>query len=172
MIRQLGRPLAAFWRGVHLLEDAALVLLLLVMILLAVAQILMRNLGDQSLVWADPFLRVAVLWIGLLGASIAARDNAHIAIDIATRYLGGVAARAAGVLLSLFAAAVCGIVAWHAFLFVRDEYAGGMTAFAQVPAWVCEAIMPVAFALISVRYLLHAAGVATGRRPVRPEETT
>lgn len=158
---------AGFWQRLHLVEDAALVLLLLVMILLAVVQIVMRNLGDQSLVWADPFLRVAVLWIGLLGASIAARDNSHIAIDIATRYLGGGAARVAGVLLSLFAAVVCAVVGWHAVLFVRDEYDGGAMAFAQVPVWVCEAIMPVAFVLITVRYLVIAFGIATGRRPVR-----
>lgn len=170
MLRHARGSLAAFWHGVHRVEDAVLVLLLLVMILLAVAQILLRNLGDQSLVWADPFLRVSVLWIGLLGASIAARDNSHIAIDIATRYLGGVAARVAGVLLSLFATAVCAIVGWHAFLFVRDEYAGGAMAFARVPAWVCEAIMPAAFALIAVRYLIIAVGIAAGWRPVRRED--
>lgn len=169
MIKRLQGTFTAFWRSLHLIEDAALVLLLLVMILLAVSQIVLRNLGDQSLVWADPFLRVSVLWIGLLGASIAARDNSHIAIDIATRYLGGGAARVAGVLLSLFAAVVCGIVGWHAVLFVRDEYEGGAMAFAQVPVWLCEVIMPVAFVLISIRYLIIAFGIATGSRPARRE---
>lgn len=168
-MRRLQASLASFWRGLHAVEDAALVLLLLGMILLAVAQILLRNLADQSLVWADPFLRIAVLWIGLLGATIAARDNSHIAIDIASRYLPERLARASGVLLSLFAAVVCALVGWHAALFVRDEYAGGAYAFAQVPAWLCEAIMPVAFALIAVRYLLIAWGIARGHRPVRRE---
>lgn len=169
MNRRAKGALAAFWHGVHRIEDVALVLLLLVMIVLAVVQIVMRNLGDQSLVWADPFLRVSVLWIGLLGASIAARDNSHIAIDIATRYLGGAAARLAGVLVCLFTAAVCGLVGWHAVLFVRDEREGGAMAFAQVPVWWCEAIIPVVFLLVSVRYLVIAAGVATGRRTLRPE---
>lgn len=162
-------PFARLWRALHVIEDAALVSLLLTMILLAVAQIFLRNVADQSLVWADPFLRVAVLWIGMLGATIAARENSHIAIDIATRYLPERLARASGVVLALFTAGVCAVVAWYAWLFVRDEQGYGTVAFASVPAWLCEAIMPVAFALIALRYVLIAIGVASGRRPVRKE---
>ena len=61
------------------------------------------------------------------------------------------------------------MIGWHALLFVRDEQAGGALAFAQVPAWWCQAIMPVAFGLIALRYLIIAAGVASGRRPLRRE---
>ena len=161
--------LTRFWDGLHVLEDSLLVALLLVMILLAVAQIVLRNGFDASIVWADPFLRIAVLWVGLLGATIAARDNSHIAIDIATRYLPEQLARLSGVILSLFASGICGLLAWHAFLFVRDERAGGALAFAGVPAWLCEIILPLAFGLIAVRYLLIAVGMATGRRPVRAD---
>lgn len=161
--------LKRFWHGLHLLEDGVLVALLLVMILLAVAQILLRNFGDASIVWADPFLRVAVLWIGLLGASIAARENSHIAIDIATRYLPEMPARISAVVLAVFTAAVCAVVGWNAYRFVSDEYHYAGTAFAQVPAWVCEIIIPIAFALMAVRYLLIAVSVADGRRAVRKE---
>lgn len=165
----LKRQLALLWRGIHVAEDVALVTLLLLMIVLAVAKIVMRNFADASIVWTDPFLSVAVLWVGLLGAMIAARDNSHIAIDIATRYLPEKFARASSVLISVFAAVVCGIVARYAFVFVLDERQSGGMAFAHVPAWACEAILPVAFALIAVRYVVVAWGLATGKRPVRPE---
>lgn len=160
---------APLLRALHSVEDGLLVGLLLVMILLAVAQIVLRNVVGESLVWADPFLRIAVLWVGLLGAMIAARENSHIAIDIATRYLPEKLARASAVALSLFAAISCGLVAYYAFVFVRDEQAHGGVAFAQVPAWICESIMPVAFGLIAARYLVIAIGLASGRRPVRKE---
>ena len=100
---------------------------------------------------------------------IAARENSHIAIDIATRYLPEKLARASAVTLSLFAAISCGLVAYYAFTFVRDEHANGGVAFAQVPAWICESIMPVAFALIAARYFVIAVGLANGSRPVRKE---
>ena len=53
-------------------------LLLTGMILLATTQILMRNLWDTGLAWADPSLRIAVLWVALLGALAATRDDNHI----------------------------------------------------------------------------------------------
>ncbi len=55
-----------FW--LHRFEDGLIVTVLLGMVLLAVAQIGLRNFGGVSLVWAEPLLRNAVLWIGLLGA--------------------------------------------------------------------------------------------------------
>ena len=53
------------------LEDALLVALLGVLLLLASTQILLRNLFDAGLTWADPLLRVLVLWLGLLGARVS-----------------------------------------------------------------------------------------------------
>lgn len=163
------RALAGLWRGLHLVEDATVALLLLMMIVLAVAQILMRNLADTSMVWVDPFLRVAVLWMALLGASIAARDNEHIAIDVATRYMPARFARWVAVFTSLCTAAICAVVAWYALRFVRDTHAYGDTAFADVPAWTCQAAIPVAFALIALRYVIIAVGIGRGRRPVHRE---
>ena len=73
-------------RWFHLFEDAMLVMVLLTMILLAVTQIFMRNVFDSSLLWADPVIRIAVLWIGLMGAMIGTRKGEHIAIDILDHY--------------------------------------------------------------------------------------
>ena len=50
-------------------------LLLLVMILLATTQILLRDLLETGLSWADPVLRLLVLWLALLGAMAATRDH-------------------------------------------------------------------------------------------------
>ena len=58
-------------RGVHVLhrfEDVLLALLLTAMILLAPLQIVLRHGFDGGISWADPLLRVGVLWLGLLGS--------------------------------------------------------------------------------------------------------
>ena len=39
--------------------------------------------------------------------------------------------------------------------YITDSGAGG-TAIAFVPVWLCEAILPVAFAVIALRYSLYA----------------
>lgn len=162
----LRQAIKALWKGLHLIEDSALVLLLLLMILLAVAQIVLRNAADTSLVWVDPFLRVAVLWMALLGASIAARDNDHIAIDAVARFLPDRFARMLAVFTSFCAAVICAVIAWYALQFVQSEREYGSVAFAAVPAWICQTAIPTAFILIAVRYVIVAVGLATGRRPV------
>lgn len=136
------------------IEDLILVTLLLAMIGLAVFQIFLRNFFDAGLVWADPLVRVLVLWIGLVGAMAASRTNNHISIDIISRFLPARIKLVTSLLVYLFTAGISGLMAWHGYRFVNMERMDGMTAFAGVPAWVCEAIIPIAFTVISLRYLL------------------
>lgn len=143
-------------RGVHRLEDALLVGLLLAMVLVAVAQIILRNGFDGGFLWAEGFLRVLVLWIGLAGAMAASREHRHISIDIIGRFLPPGPAKVAAVFNALFTATVAGALAWYTLDFVLIEYESPSMAFANVPTWVCESIMPFAFAVIALRYLLLA----------------
>ena len=148
--------LARLLRVVHGVEDGILVALLLSMVGIAVAQIVLRNAFDGGFLWAESFLRVLVLWIGLAGAMAASREHRHISIDILGRFLPPRATKVAVVFTALFTAGVAGALAWFSLDFVRVEYANPSVAFGQVPTWVCESIMPVAFTVIGLRYLLLA----------------
>lgn len=152
-----------FWRWVYRVEDGILVTMLLAMILLAVAQIIMRDGFDGGLLWLDKLLRIMVLWIALWGAVVGSRHQRHVSIDLISRFLPALAKRAVHVLNALFVAGVCGLLARFAWAYVIQEKASPSPAFADVPTWVCESIMPVAFALMSTRYLFHAALMAIGR---------
>ena len=74
--------------AIHRVEDFVLALLLSAMILLASAQIFLRNLFDSSLSWGDPMLRILVLWVGLLGA-LAASRGWLLGADVGERNIGG-----------------------------------------------------------------------------------
>ena len=67
-----------------------------------------------------------------------------------------------GVGSDLFAAVVSAVLAYLAFEFVRDSRSYGDLLLGQFPAWWFESIMPVAFALIAYRFLLHALGRKRG----------
>lgn len=136
------------------IEDGILVTLMLAMIGLAVSQIFLRNLFDAGIVWADPLVRVLVLWIGLIGAMAASRTDNHISIDIISRFLPAKLKRMTSLLVYIFTAGISGLMAWHSYRFVSMERADGMTAFSGVPAWICEAIIPFAFSVICIRYIL------------------
>ena len=56
--------------------------------------------------------------------------------------------------VQLFAAGVCALAAFYSFVFVHAEYFDGGRAFGHVPVWACEVIMPLAFAVMGLRYLM------------------
>ena len=143
-----------FLRFLSRVEDSILVGLLLLMICLAVIQILLRNFFQFGIVWGDILVRILVLWIGLMGAMVATRQNNHISIDVISRYLPIKMKNCVDGIIDLFTALVCAVAAWFSFRFVLLEFEEGGVAFAQVPAWLCESIMPIAFLVISLRYFV------------------
>ncbi len=148
--------IAKLLRIMHYVEDGLLVTLLLTMITLAVTQIVLRNGFDGGILWGDALLRVLVLWIALLGAMVASREQRHINIDLISRFLPRLGKRVAATVASLFTALICATLAWYCLDFVQMEYESPSPAFANVPTWLCESIMPVAFLLISLRYFIHS----------------
>ena len=143
-------------RATALVEDALLVLILAAMVILAAIQIILRNVFDGAILWAGPMLRVGVLWVGMIGAMVATRSDNQISIDAVSRFLPKLWKARVRVVTDLFTAIVAAVVAWSAFRLVLDDRAAGVTAVAFVPLWVCEAILPVAFGVIAIRYFLFA----------------
>ncbi len=136
------------------LEDTLLVILLAIMIGLAAWQILARNVFDTAIIWGDPLLRALVLWVGFLGAVAAARDDRQINVDVVSRFVGEPWRSRIRVVTDLFTASVSGFLAWQAFRFVKDARAYDEIAFASVPLWVTASVLPLAFGLLTMRYLL------------------
>ena len=138
------------------LETYLLSTLLISTILIAVGQIILRNLLDIGLFWAESTLRVSVLWVVLLGAMLASRENEHIAIDFFVHKMNAKTKRFIKKLTDLFSALLCFIMAYYSVIFVQSEYQEGSLAFAFIPNWFCEAIIPFTFFIIAIRYLTSA----------------
>jgi TRAP-type C4-dicarboxylate transport system permease small subunit len=139
-------------RRVHWLEDGILAAMLLAMILLAVAQILLRNFFDTGIIWGDPLLRVMVIWVALAGAMVAGRSNAHIAIDILSPWVSFQVLRLFRALSNLFTTVVCSIMVYYSVGFILLELEDGSVAFAGIPTWVFELIIPIAFIVLTLRF--------------------
>lgn len=164
-INTLGDALHKMARLSGRLEDSLLILILSAMIILAATQIVLRNVWDSGISWSDPALRIAVLWLGLLGALAAVRDRNHINIDAVSKLLPPVGKRLTSCLAQLFSSAVCGLVAYHAWRFVMMEKEDGIIAFADIPAWMCEIIIPIGFGLMAVRFFFNAMADLVNYQP-------
>ncbi|MEM9621754.1 MAG: TRAP transporter small permease subunit [Pseudomonadota bacterium] len=57
--------------------------------------------------------------------------------------------------MNLFTCAVLALFAWSSWQFVQFEIEDQTIAFANVPAWMCEIIMPVGAGIMALRYALQ-----------------
>lgn len=140
----------------HRFEDWVLTVLVVFMVLLAGAQILLRNVFDSGFAWAEPVLRTLVLWSAMLGAVIATREDQHIGLDFIGRFVSGVKLRVARFIALAFAAVLCALMAWHSWGLVQLDREGGTDGVLGVPAWVLELILPLGFGLMALRFLIRA----------------
>jgi TRAP-type C4-dicarboxylate transport system permease small subunit len=150
-------------------ESALLVLFLGVMVLVAFAQVVLRNAFGIGFLWGDPLARQMVLWAGFMGAAIAANDDRHISIDAVSKFLPERARHGVRILTHLFAAAVCAALASAAWTFLRDEQASGSEIFLSVPTWVGLLIVPAGYLLMALHFAVNAleSGVRFARRADR-----
>ena len=148
------RTIVRILRVVNKVEDWLLISMLSVMVALAVLQILYRNFSGGGIAWIDPLLRMLVLWVALSGAVIATRTDNHIRIDFFAKALARRYYLLVQRFVYMYCAVICGFIAWHAVHFVQMDYEYGTEAFAGIPAWVTEIIIPVAFGLMALRYCL------------------
>ncbi|NNF16122.1 MAG: TRAP transporter small permease [Gammaproteobacteria bacterium] len=159
---RVGLWLTSLDRAGRVLENALMVGLLLVMLGVAVAQITLRNFFDSGLIWSDEFLRLTVLWIALLGSMAAARDHRHLRIDILSRLLSPTGLRISGFIVDIFTAAICGILAYYSYLFVAEAREYEDLAFGTRPLWWFQTILPIGFAVMTLRYLTWSVRQITG----------
>jgi TRAP-type C4-dicarboxylate transport system permease small subunit len=138
------------------LETGLIVIILGGLILLGAAQIVLRNAFSIGFAWGDGLARLAVLWLGMLGALAASRDGRHITMGALARVLPPRLRVAAAVCADVFGAAVSAALAYASWQFVGDSREFGDTLLGDLPAWWFQAIMPVAFALIAWQFLVQA----------------
>lgn len=141
-------------RAGSLLETVLLVFLLSSMMLLAVGQIVLREIFSTGFVWADELIKLMVLWLAMVGSIAACRENRHIRIDALSHILPRLVVDATRALVDVFAAVVCGIIAWQTWRYLQVEIEYEDMVLINVPAWIAHSVLPAAFLLISYRFVV------------------
>ncbi len=137
------------------IEYISVVILLLMMCFLAFIQVISRNFFSFSFIWADVAVRMGVLWVAILGASIATSEKGHIHIDLFSRILPEPYDEYLDVSLCLIAAAACFFFFLAAVKFVSVEKGvGSVIDVLHTPEWIFTLIFPIGFILMSFKFLL------------------
>ncbi len=105
--------------------------------------------------WPADMNRVLVLWIAILGASLATRSNEHIRIDAFSRILPGRIRAIVESAIYCIGITITGLLVYFSIQFLHMEFELGETLVAiPLPLWIVQLIIPVGFTIIGLRFFL------------------
>ena len=164
MVNSLVRILAAIDRGIALAERAALAIGVLGMTLVSVANVIMRNVFDASLAFADEINQSLIIVVTFLGVGFAARLGRHIRMTAIYDQLGQAGRKTLMVVMSLTTALLLFTLAWYALRYVlHAQEINAVTAALQIPLYLIYAVVPLGLALGGIQYLLGTVRNLTSR---------
>ncbi len=139
------------------LETGLLVLIILGMVVLSFLQVVLRIFFHGGFIWADPFLRHLVLWVGFLGAALASEERKHFGWEAASHGPGRLRAvlRLLANVATLIVAALLIKASWDYLGYEKSSGDILMTlAGLNVPSWIFACAIPGGFGLIVFHTLL------------------
>jgi tripartite ATP-independent transporter DctM subunit len=143
-------------------ENLIATLALAGIMLLPLAEIAMRRFLGTGIPGAAPFAQNLTLWVGLVGAAIAAREGKLLTLATG-EFLPERLARVGHVIGGLAGAAVATMFALGGAALVATEREVGDIIASGVPVWVATVVFPVSFGVIAARLVWRAAPSWTGR---------
>lgn len=150
------------------IEKLCLCASLTLMLVVASLQVILRNGFHSGIEWADVLVRHLVLFLLFFGASLATRDRRHIQMDISSKLVPAKLKPALDLVINLFCIFITILLFKASYTFTADEKASGDILFLNIPNWIFVLVMPVGFALISLRFALngfHNVRALCGKEP-------
>ena len=139
------------------------------MVVLPLSEIVATHAFGRGVPASGPIVQHLTLWVGFLGAAIAAREGKLLALATGTFIPAGAWRRAADSLAAAFGACTSVVLGWGGWQMASIERDAGTTIGAGIPTWIAQIVLPIAFAIIAVRIVWHtrdrslaAIGLAAG----------
>ena len=152
-------------KGLVRLEVWVIISFLSLMVIFTFIQVCLRGLYTHGHVqwanammgridWSEPLVRLLVLWLTFLGASLITRENKHIKIDLFSTLLPNKWRPIREFILSIVCVIISATMLFVCSGYVKIEMQFGGTLFLSFPSWIGELILPVGFALILFRFFV------------------
>ena len=136
-------------------EEWFLFFLLLFMVFLAFAQVILRNVLSCGIVWSDIVVRMGVLYVAIIGASVATSDRAHIRIDLFNRIIPARYTKLLETMVSLVAFLCCLFFLSGSVKFVLViRNTGSLVNILHLPEWWFAMIFPVGFLFMTIKFFI------------------
>ena len=137
---------------------------LAVMVVLPLAEMVAREVFHTGISGSQPIVQNLVLWVGFLGAALAAREGRLLALATGEFLPQGALRRWSAAAATAVGAGVAMLLARASFDLVKLEYETG-ERIAIAPIWAIQLVLPLAFTLIAWR-LVRRTGPTWRERTV------
>ena len=131
--------------------------------LLPLAEIVSRKFFGRSVQGSAAFASNLTLWLGMLGAAIAAREGKLLTLATGEFLPKGRFGNAAHIVAGAVGSMVATILALGSIALLIMDREAGSTITEGVPTWIADLALPVGFGLIAVRLALRASPHWPGR---------
>jgi TRAP-type C4-dicarboxylate transport system permease small subunit len=142
----------AFDRGLLSVNRWLMIVMLAAMALMVFANVALRFLTDESILWVEEVSRYLMIWLTFLGAGLVLRYGGHIGIDT----LQDAYPRQAPAIRRVIFVLLLGF--FEFMVWIGTRYAmltwAQTTPVLQIPVGIVYLAMPVGFALLIVHLLL------------------
>jgi tripartite ATP-independent transporter DctM subunit len=151
-------------RGLGRIEDWAISITLSAMVLLPLAEIVLRRTLHTGVEGAPLIVQHLALIAGMLGGAIAAREGRMLALStLGDSFLRGRWKSVARIVAGSVGGTVAAFLSIASYQFVETERPFSKVVAYGVPVWVVELALPIGFALIAVRLIYRASDGSGGR---------
>ena len=130
------------------------IVILAAMAMMVFANVALRFLTDESILWVEEVSRYLMIWLTFLGAGLVMRYGGHIGIDT----LQDKFPQQAPIVRALVFVFMLGFFSFMVWIGIRYALLtwGQTTPVMQIPVGIVYLAMPVGFALLIVHLLLMA----------------
>jgi len=124
--------------------------------LLPLAEIFSRKFLGAGIPGAGPFAQSLTMWVGLLGAAIAARQGKLLSLATGEFLPKNAIGSIAHIIAGAVGAMVATLFAFGGAALVKSDRIAGDIIAVGVPVWISDLVLPFAFGVIALR-LAHRA---------------
>src|SRR4029079_4298729 len=133
------------------------------LMVLPLAEVFLRNVFGVVIPGSALFELNLTLWVGLLGAAIAAREGKLLTLATGEFLPKGPIEAIAHVVTGFVGSCVAALFMFGGIAFTQPEYLSGEPIALGVKAWMAVLVIPFAFGLIALRLAWRASPHVAGR---------
>lgn len=146
------------------IEENAVTALLLSATGVLFVNVILRYFFKMSTVWAEEYVRYAMIWISFIAAAIGFRKGTMYAMDLIMRVKSKAFVRAVRIFVEICSLVFSLFLLYYSIRLVQFSMGTGqISAAMRVPTWIVYSVIPLSAGLSTVYLSLRVFFLCTGR---------